>query len=119
MLKQVQHDEPALGSRMQIVRTVLWVLLGIVLALFAVANWNPVEVRISQTLILETKLPVLVIGAFVAGLLPMWLVHRTASWRHRRRIATLEGNLTRQPVIADAPPVASPMEPAPTPGPAP
>jgi uncharacterized integral membrane protein len=88
---------------MQIVRTILWVLLAIVLVLFAVGNWQPVEVRISQTLVLETKLPVLVIGAFLAGLVPMWIVHRATAWRHRRRIATLEGNLTRQPTIVDAP----------------
>jgi uncharacterized integral membrane protein len=88
---------------MQIVRTILWVLLAVVLVLFAVGNWQPVDVRISQSLILETKLPVLVIGAFLAGLIPMWLLHRATVWRHRRRIATLEGNLTRQPKIVDAP----------------
>ena len=74
---------------MSIVRTILWVLLAVVLVLFAVNNWQPVEVRIWQSLILETKLPALVIGAFLLGLLPMWAVHRWSLWRHRRRIALL------------------------------
>ena len=75
---------------MQIVRTIAWVLLAVVLALFAVANWKPVEVLIWENLILETKLPVLVLGAFLIGLLPMWLAHRIALWRWRRRIASAE-----------------------------
>ena len=93
---------------MSIVRTILWVLLAVVLVLFAVNNWQPVEVRIWQSLILETKLPALVIGAFLLGLLPMWAVHRWSLWRHRRRIALLEGSLTRSPVVVEsAPPLAA------------
>ena len=75
---------------MQIVRTVLWVLLAVALALFAVANWRPVEVSIWDDLVLETKLPVLVIAAFLLGLVPMWLAHRVALWRLRRRVASAE-----------------------------
>ena len=93
---------------MQIVRTILWVLLAVVLVLFAVNNWQPVEVRIWQSLILETKLPALVIGAFLLGLLPMWAVHRWSLWRHRRRIALLEGSLTRSPAVVESvPPLAA------------
>jgi lipopolysaccharide assembly protein A len=69
---------------MQIVRTIAWVLLTAVLVLFAVANWKPVEILIWTTLVLETKLPVLVVGAFLLGLVPMWLAHRIILWRLRR-----------------------------------
>lgn len=78
---------------MQVVRTIFWVLLAVLLVLFAINNWTEVQVRIWQSLILDTKLPALVIGAFLLGLVPMWLVHRTAKWRSKRRIAALEANL--------------------------
>ena len=95
---------------MSIVRTILWVLLAVVLVLFGVTNWQPVEVLIWQSLILETKLPALVIGAFLLGLVPTWLVHRVSLWRHRRRIATLESSLTRSPAVVattPTPPLAA------------
>ena len=81
---------------MQLVRTIFWVLLAVVLVLFAVSNWDPVEVRIWEGLILETKLAALVILAFLAGLLPMWLLHRATRWRLARRIATLEATIAAQ-----------------------
>lgn len=81
---------------MQVIRTVLWVLLAVTLVLFAVSNWVPVEVRIWGDLILETKLAALVILAFLAGLVPMWLVHRALRWRLNRRIATLEATIAAQ-----------------------
>ncbi len=92
---------------MQIVRTIAWVLLAVMLALFAVANWKPVEVLIWENLILETKLPVLVLGAFLIGLLPMWLAHRIALWRYRRRIASAERTETPNRRVESTPPAAT------------
>ena len=56
---------------MQIIRTAVWVLLLVALLLFSLNNWNPVEVKIWEGLILETKLPALVLLSFLLGLLPM------------------------------------------------
>ena len=78
---------------MQIVRTVMWVLLAVVLVLFAINNWQTVEVRIWNSLILETRLAALTIAAFLLGLVPMWLLHRTVRWRLNRRIASLEASV--------------------------
>jgi putative membrane protein len=75
---------------MQIVRTILWVLLVVALALFAAFNWIAVEVRIWDNLVLETKLPMVILFAFLIGLVPMWLYHRAGQWRLRRRISALE-----------------------------
>ena len=66
---------------MQIVRTVVWVLLLVALALFSINNWQDVEVKIWEGLILQTKLPALVLLSFALGLVPMWLLHKGASWR--------------------------------------
>ena len=100
---------------MAIVRTIFWVLVAVVLVLFAINNWQPVEVRIWNSLVLETKLPALVIGAFLIGLVPMWALHRTQRWRLRRRISGLEATIARPNTIAESPappPVAQPIPPA-------
>lgn len=78
---------------MQIVRTIVWVLVLAALLAFSMVNWEPVEVTIWTDLIVETKIPALVIVAFLLGLLPMWLVHRGVRWRLERRIAALESSL--------------------------
>ena len=97
---------------MQIVRTVVWVLLLVLLLGFSFFNWKPVEVQIWDNLVLETKVPALVIVSFLLGLVPMWLVHRGARWRLERRIAGLEtaartAAMTHTPPPAAAAPAAS------------
>jgi len=71
-------------------RTIFWVLVISALAAFSAANWVPVEVRIWEGLLLETRLPALVIAAFLLGLVPTWLLYRATRWRLARRVATLE-----------------------------
>ncbi|QYJ06331.1 LapA family protein [Qipengyuania flava] len=80
---------------MQIVRTIVWVLLLFSLLAFSFFNWKPVEVQIWSNLVLETKLPALVIISFLLGLVPMWLLHRASKWRASRRINALEAATTR------------------------
>ena len=76
---------------MKIVRTVVWVLLLVALLVFSALNWKPVEVKVWEGLIVETKIPALVVIAFLIGLVPMWLVHRASRWNYDRRIASLCG----------------------------
>jgi uncharacterized integral membrane protein len=75
---------------MKIVRTVVWVLLLVALLVFSALNWNPVEVKVWEGLIIETKIPALVVVAFLIGLVPTWMVHRASRWNYDRRIASLE-----------------------------
>jgi putative membrane protein len=95
---------------MQIIRTILWVLLFVVMALFAVNNWKPVEVKIWEGLVLETKVPALVIVAFLLGLLPMWMIHRGRSWQLNRRIRSLQNAAQSAAAVLMPPP---PVEPEP------
>ena len=87
---------------MQIVRTIIWVLILVALLLFTINNWRPIEVKIWEDLVLETKVPALVIISFMLGLLPVWLYHRGAVWRFNRRIAALE-SAARNAVLSSAP----------------
>jgi hypothetical protein len=99
---------------MQIVRTIVWVALLVLLLAFSFFNWRPVEVQIWDNLVLETKVPALVLIAFLLGLVPMWLIHRGSKWRLQRRITTLESAARAQaitPVTPAPPPVAEPLAP--------
>lgn len=78
---------------MKVLRTIFWVLAAIAFLIFAIYNWQPVELRLWQNLVLETKVPVLALLAFAAGFLPMWAVHRSVIWSMNRRLRTLENSL--------------------------
>lgn len=78
---------------MRVIRTIMWVLMVVALLLFSLNNWQDVEVKIWEGLILQTKLPALVVVSFLAGLLPMWLRHKGSRWRLNRRIANLENTV--------------------------
>jgi uncharacterized integral membrane protein len=92
---------------MEIVRTIVWVLLLVVLLIFSINNWNPVEVKIWEGLVLETKIPALVVISFLLGLLPMWLLHRISVYYARRKITSLQTAAR----TATAPTVVPPEEP--------
>ena len=66
------------------------------------------EVQIWSNIVLETKLPALVIVAFLLGLIPMWLIHRTAKWRMTRRVNALEAATTRMAAPKSDAPAATP-----------
>lgn len=78
---------------MQIVRTIVWILILLALLTFSFFNWQPVEVTLWDNVVLETKVPALVIIAFLLGLVPTWLYHRSVKWSLNRRIRSLENSL--------------------------
>ena len=94
---------------MQIIRTLTWVLITIVMVAFIAINWTPVEVRIwpLESGYLHFNWPVgfIVLVSFLLGMLPMWLLHKAKGWRLTRRINTLE-NAVR---ATSTPPPPSPM----------
>jgi uncharacterized integral membrane protein len=101
---------------MQIVRTIVWVLLLVALLIFSFNNWTAVTVKIWEGLLLDTKLPVLVIVSFLVGLVPMWLLHRGKMFYLNRRIGSLE---TAARTAAVTPVAAAPADPAAEPATAP
>ena len=76
---------------MNYVRTVVWVVLLMILLVFSLNNWTTVDVKIWEGIILETKLPALVVIAFLLGLVPMWLISKAGRWRMQRQIRGLQG----------------------------
>ena len=70
---------------MQFLRTAFWVVIAVALAFFCMANYVPVTVRLWGDMVMETKLPVLLIGAFLLGAMPFWIMARATRWRMKRR----------------------------------
>ncbi len=98
---------------MQFIKTLFWVILAVVLVVFAANNWSPTSVLIWEDVRIDTKLPVLVIGAFLLGFVPLWLIHRTSKWRLSRRIKTLEAAARPTPAPTAATSTAPKTPPAP------
>jgi putative membrane protein len=89
---------------MQFLKTLFWVVLTVILVLFAKANWIAVPLRLWGGLEADVKLPVLVLFAFLLGLLPTLLIYRARLWSLRRRLDPAERSVT----IVSAPSAAKP-----------
>jgi len=82
---------------MNFLKTAFWVIIAVALALFTKANWaiapsysGYVPVKLWGDIILETRLPVLIVIAFLLGLLPTWLWGRACRWRLQRKLSSAE-----------------------------
>ena len=87
---------------MQFLKTLLWVLLAVVVALFASRNWVPVTLALWGDIQADIKLPALLLVVFLIGFLPTWLTMRARQWALTRRLEALERNQA-PPVAVEAP----------------
>ena len=77
---------------MQFLKTLLWVLIAVVIALFASRNWTDVTLNLWGDIQADIKLPVLLLLVFLLGFLPTWLILRAKLWSANRRIEAMERN---------------------------
>ena len=77
---------------MQFLKTLFWVLIAVVVALFASRNWSDVTLNLWDDIQADIKLPILLLTVFLIGFLPIWLVMRARIWSLRRRIDSMERN---------------------------
>lgn len=104
---------------MQFLKTIFWVLVAVVGALFSFANWKPVDIRLWGDLVWSPPLPFPILCAFLLGLLPMLVIHRATRWSLRRRLENANRQLTDSLSPAPAvpvttvPPGAAPIVPPP------
>lgn len=82
---------------MQFIKTAFWVIVAVAIALFSKANWvvaptysGYIPVKLWGDIIVETRLPILIVFAFLLGLVPMWIFACVTRWRMRRRLASAE-----------------------------
>lgn len=113
---------------MQAIRTIIWVMLAVLLTLFAVINSEIVAVRLlpgEGGTIAEMPLALVIVASFLIGFLPMFLAYRTAKWTGERKVRQQEETIAMlrpQPTpvptysdqgLASAPPTASTTDPLP------
>jgi uncharacterized integral membrane protein len=90
---------------MQFLKTLFWMAVAVVVALFAWVNWNPVTLNLWGDLQADVKIPVLLALSFALGFLPPFLFLRGRLWSARRRIEALERSVA--PPLAAPPPVTT------------
>ncbi len=86
---------------MQFLKTLLWVLIAVLVAIIASNNWRDVTLDLWSNLQADIKLPMLLLAVFLAGFLPTWLVMRGKLWRLKRRIALEVPAVSAPPAPAD------------------
>jgi uncharacterized integral membrane protein len=87
---------------MQFLKTLFWVLMAVVVVLFATRNWTPVTLSLWDDIQADIKIPVLLLIFFLLGFLPTYLLMRTRVWSHRRRIEALERSRAAAPSSPEA-----------------
>lgn len=77
---------------MQFLKTLFWVLIAVLVALFASRNWSEVTLSLWGDIQADIKLPVLLLFVFLLGFVPVWLILRARIWSLRRRLEAAERN---------------------------
>ena len=88
---------------MQFLKTLFWVLLAVIITLFARSNWSDVTLNLWGDLQVDIKVPVLMVAMFLLGFLPIFLLHRARLRTMRRRIEAQERQQAALPDSTDAP----------------
>ena len=93
---------------MRFLSTLFWVLLAVIVVLFASRNWSDVTLNLWGDIQADVKIPVLLLIIFLIGFLPPWLIMRARVWSHRRRLEAIERqqvSTASGPAIEDESPV--------------
>ena len=93
---------------MAFLRTLFWIVLTVVLVVFAVHNWQPVQIQLFGNLVWETKLPVPMLITFLLGFVPLYAWHRVMRWHEYKKRVAAERALAAAMVVPSPAPVAEP-----------
>ena len=81
---------------MRFLKTLFWIIVAALVTLFAARNWRDVTIDLWSNLQLDIKLPILLLLAFLIGLVPTWLAFRAKLWRAGNRATTAQRELARR-----------------------
>lgn len=88
---------------MHFLKTLLWVVIAVFLAILASRNWHDVTLNLWGDIQADVKVPVLLIVMFLIGFIPAWMVLRARVWQLRRRLDSLERQqVAREPESGSA-----------------
>lgn len=86
---------------MRFLKTLFWIVIAVLLTLFAARNWRDVTISLWGNLEADVKIPVLLVAAFLIGIVPTALVYRAKIWRLNNRITVAGRELSPAPADAN------------------
>ena len=96
---------------MRVITTLIWVVITAALVAFIAMNWHTAAVNFWPTqngyLHFEWPIGFIALVSYLAGLLPMWLLHRTGRFLMSRKINSLENTVRQQAATPPPPPIAT------------
>jgi lipopolysaccharide assembly protein A len=87
---------------MQFLKTLFWVLVAVVAVLFGTRNWADVTLNLWGDIQADIKIPLLLLIAFLLGLVPTWLIMRARIWSMNRRLDALDRQRAAPPPVPAA-----------------
>lgn len=78
---------------MHFLKTLFWVVVAVVAAIFGYRNWVIVTVSLWGGLAADARLPILMLASFLLGFVPIFLLYRANRWRLRRRVEATQRSL--------------------------
>ncbi len=85
---------------MRFLKTLFWIVIAVLVTLFAARNWRDVTISLWGNLEADVKIPLLLAIIFLVGLIPTMLVYHGKIWSLNNRIAVARRDL---PPIAEGP----------------
>ena len=86
---------------MRFLKTLFWIVIAVLVTLFAARNWRDVTISLWGNLEADVKIPLLLATMFLIGLVPAILVYRAKIWRLNNRISVAHRDLP--PITAEEP----------------
>lgn len=86
---------------MRFLKTLFWIVVAVLVTLFAARNWRDVPISLWGNLEADVKIPVLLAAVFLIGLIPTALVYRARIWRLNNRVSIARRDIP--PVQAEEP----------------
>ena len=71
---------------MRFLKTLFWIVVAVLVSLFAARNWRDVTISLWGNLEADVKIPLLLAAMFLIALVPTVLVYRARIWRLNNRI---------------------------------
>ena len=88
---------------MQFLRTLFWVVLAVIAVIFATKNWTTAQVNLWGGIVADVKLPVLLLIAYLIGVVPPTILYHASRWHLRRRLDSAERTIAELRPVATTP----------------
>ena len=88
---------------MRFLNTLFWIVIAALVSVFSAHNWRDVTVDLWGNLQADIKMPILLLIAFLIGLVPTWLIFRARLWQVNNRVTIAQRNLAANAAAEDAP----------------